>query len=42
MANIAGALEQDPGNALLQRQLISVYRQQVDLLQRAATLPSTV
>lgn len=42
MANIAVALEQDPGNALLQRQLISVYRQQVDLLQRAATLPSTV
>ncbi|HSO22427.1 MAG TPA: hypothetical protein VLT81_05945, partial [Chondromyces sp.] len=42
MARIALALDSDPGNELLQRQLIAVYRQQVDLLQRAAMLPSAV
>lgn len=42
MARIALALDNDPGNELLQRQLIAVYRQQVDLLQRAAMLPSAV
>ncbi len=42
MARIALALDSDPGNELLQRQLIAVYRQQVDLLQRAAMLPADV
>lgn len=40
LARIAVALGDDPGNQLLQRQLITVYRQQVDLLQRAAMLPA--
>ncbi len=40
MARIAEALGADPDNALLQRQLVAAYRRQVDLLERAARLPS--
>lgn len=42
MSRIAAALGADPGNALLQRQLVTAYRRQVDLLERAARLPSRV
>ncbi len=42
MARIATALGADPGNELLQRQLVTAYRRQVDLLERAARLPSRV
>jgi hypothetical protein len=42
MTRIAAALGADPGNELLQRQLVAAYRRQVDLLERAARLPSTV
>lgn len=40
MERIAEALNADPGNDLLRRQLLAAYRQQVELLQRAATLPT--
>lgn len=42
MATIAAALGDDPGNELLQRQLVSTYRRQIALLERAALLPSEV
>jgi anti-sigma factor RsiW len=42
MDEIAGALGEDPGNELLMRQLVSVYRQQVNLLERAAILPREI
>ena len=40
MHEIALALESDPDNELLIKQLVSVYRQQINLLERAAILPS--
>ena len=42
MATIATALGDDPGNELLQRQLVSTYRRQIALLERAVLLPSKV
>jgi hypothetical protein len=42
MGAIAEALGEDPGNELLMRQLASAYRRQIDLLGRAANLPSEV
>jgi anti-sigma factor RsiW len=42
MATIAVALGDDPGNELLQRQLVAADRQQIALLERAALLPSEV
>jgi hypothetical protein len=40
MNQIAEALGEDPGNELLIKQLVSIYRQQINLLERAAILPS--
>ncbi len=42
MDEIANALGEDPGNELLMRQLVSTYRQQVNLLERAAILPREI
>jgi len=42
MDQIAEALGADPGNELLMRQLVSVYRQQINLLERAAILPREI
>jgi anti-sigma factor RsiW len=42
MDEIAEALGEDPGNELLMRQLVSVYRQQINLLERAAILPREI
>jgi anti-sigma factor RsiW len=42
MDEIAEALGADPGNELLMRQLVSVYRQQINLLERAAILPREI
>ena len=40
MSEIAEALGKDPDNELLIKQLVSIYRQQINLLERAAILPS--
>ena len=42
LGEISRALGDDPGNELLMRQLASTYRQQINLLERAANLPSEV
>jgi hypothetical protein len=42
MSEIADALGKDPGNELLMRRLVSTYRQQVNLLERAAVLPREI
>ena len=42
MGEIATALGEDPGNELLMRQLVTAYRQQVNLLERAAILPREI
>ncbi len=42
MDEIANALGEDPGNELLTRQLVSAYRQQINLLERAAILPREI
>ncbi len=42
MGEIATALGEDPGNELLMRQLVTTYRQQVNLLERAAILPREI
>jgi anti-sigma factor RsiW len=42
MDQIAEALGEDPGNELLMRQLVSIYRQQINLLERAAILPREI
>jgi anti-sigma factor RsiW len=42
MDEIATALGEDPGNEFLMRQLVSVYRQQINLLERAAILPREI
>jgi hypothetical protein len=36
---ISNALESDPGNARLTRQLVFAYRQQIDLLRRTTEVP---
>ena len=36
---ISAALESDPGNARLTRQLVFAYRQQIDLLRRSTEMP---
>jgi hypothetical protein len=42
LGEISRALGDDPGNELLMRQLASTYRQQINLLERAANLPPEV
>jgi len=42
MDEIAEALGEDPGNELLMRQLVLTYRQQINLLERAAILPREI
>ena len=42
MGEIADALGEDPGNELLMRRLVSTYRQQINLLERAAVLPREI
>lgn len=42
MGEISIALGEDPGNELLMRQLVSTYRRQINLLERAAILPPEV
>jgi anti-sigma factor RsiW len=42
MSEIADALGKDPGNELLMRRLVATYRQQVNLLERAAVLPREI
>ena len=42
LGEISTALGDDPGNELLMRQLASTYRQQINLLERAANLPPEV
>jgi anti-sigma factor RsiW len=42
MDRIAEALEEDPENEFLMKQLAGAYRRQVDLLQRAVRLPAEV
>jgi hypothetical protein len=42
MDEIAEALGEDPGNELLMRQLVLTYRQQINLLERAAFLPREI
>jgi len=42
MSEIADALGKDPGNELLTRRLVAIYRQQVNLLERAAVLPREI
>ncbi len=42
MDRIAEALDNDPENELLMRQLAGTYRRQIDLLQRAVRLPSEI
>ena len=39
IARISTALESDPGNARLTRQLVFAYRQQIDLLRRTTEVP---
>ncbi len=42
MARIAGALDENPENELLQRQLAAAYRSQIGLLERALRMPAEV
>ena len=42
MGEIAEALGEDPGNEVLMRRLVATYRQQVNLLERAAVLPREI
>ncbi len=42
MREIAEALGEDPGNEVLMRRLVATYRQQVNLLERAAVLPREI
>jgi len=42
MGEIAAALGEDPGNEVLMRRLVATYRQQVNLLERAAVLPREI
>lgn len=42
MGEIAAALGEDPGNEILMRRLVATYRQQVNLLERAAVLPREI
>ncbi len=42
MGEIAEALGEDPGNEVLMRRLVATYRQQVNLLGKAAVLPREI
>lgn len=42
MGEIAAALGEDPGNEVLMRRLVATYRQQVNLLEKAALLPREI
>jgi len=42
MARIAEALDEDPGNEFLMKQLAAIYRRQIDLLETAVRLPAEV
>jgi hypothetical protein len=42
IAAIGGALEQHPGDPGLARRLVTAYRQEIQLLQRATRLPDEI